>query len=413
MNALTPGALNGTWDEFVQRIPKTDLHVHLDGSLRIPTLIELAHEQGVPLPSDTPDGLNESVFRESYRDLVEYLQGFQYTVAVMQTPDALERVAYEFAWDNFNEGVCYFEVRFAPQLHVNEHQSVETVLEAVNRGLERAVNEFNRSPAVVERHQPEAHYGIIACAMRAFFTGMSAYYDAFLDLHHFSKAKRVYGMASVELVQAMVYVRDELGVPVVGIDIAGPEAGYPPDDHIEAYALAHRNFMKKTVHAGEAYGPESIFQAITALHADRIGHGYYIFADEKVTDPSIVDPATYVRRLAEYIADRRITIEVCLTSNLQTNPSIGDLRNHAFAKMRAARLSTTICTDNRTVSKTTVSQEILRAIEAFQLEEREVRDLIIYGFKRSFFPGGYREKRSYVRNVIDYYESVQQEFGLA
>ena len=121
--------------DFISRIPKTDLHVHLDGSLRVETLIELAKEQSVKLPSETVDGLNELVFKERYEDLVDYLKGFRYTTAVMQTPEALERIAYEFAWDNFNEGVRYFEVRFAPQLHMNRNQGVEEVMAAVHRGL--------------------------------------------------------------------------------------------------------------------------------------------------------------------------------------------------------------------------------------------------------------------------------------
>ena len=397
--------------EFVRRIPKTDLHVHLDGSLRVDTLLELAKEHSVELPSETADGLNELVFKERYEDLVDYLKGFRYTTAVMQTPEALERIAYEFAWDNFNEGVRYFEVRFAPQLHVNKNQGIEEVMIAVNRGLETATQEFNRQPAVAEQGEPPGNYAIIACAMRAIFPGMSEYYDALLGVHTYSKQKKVFSLASTELIQAMIRVRDDLGIPVEGLDLAGPEYGYPPDDHEEAFDIAHRNFFKKTVHAGEAYGPESIFKAITGLHADRIGHGYYLFSGDKITDPAIQDRERYVTHLAEYIADRRITIEVCLTSNLQTNPEIQDLGQHNFGKMKKARLSTTICTDNRTVSKTTVSREIELAIDAFDLTGPELQNLIIYGFKRSFYPGTYREKRRYVRQVINYYEKIKKEFA--
>ncbi len=397
-----------TLREFIQRLPKTDLHVHLDGSIRVETLIELAREQSLDLPSYTVEGLNELVFKDQYENLVEYLKGFAYTTAVMQTPDALERIAYEFAWDNFNEGVRYFEVRFAPQLHINKCQTVDEVLSAVHRGLERAKGEYNA--AIDTEREPEAQYGIIACAMRAIFPGMSAYYDALLDVHRFSKPKRVYSLASIELIQAMIHVRNDLGIPVVGLDIAGPEQGYPPDDHVEAFDIAHQNFFKKTVHAGEAYGPESIFQAITCLHADRIGHGYYLFSETKITDPQIADKHEYITNLAEYIADRRITLEVCLTSNLQTNPEIRDLGRHAFKTMLKEKLSTTLCTDNRTVSKTTVSKEIELAMEAFELSNAELNDLIIYGFKRSFYPGSYRDKRLYVRQVIDYCDELWQEY---
>jgi len=397
--------------EFLTRIPKTDLHVHLDGSLRVPTLIELAKAGNIELPSYTEDGLNEIVFKDKYEDLMDYLQGFSYTVSVMQNPENLERIAYEFAWDNFNEGVRYFEVRFAPQLHVNDSQSIEDVLTAVNKGLAKAKKEFNENPAILNNEEPQASYAIIACAMRAFFPSMSQFYDDILDVHRFSKSKKIFSLASVELVEAMIKIRDELCLPIVGIDIAGAEEGYPPEDHKEAFDIAHRSFLNKTVHAGEAYGPESIFQAITLLHADRIGHGYYLFSYDKIKDKSIIDKEKYVNNLAQFIAGRRITIEVCLTSNLQTNPEIGKICNHEFRKMKDARLSTTICTDNRTVSKTNVTREVELAVNTFDFTENELRNSIIYGFKRSFFPGTYKEKRAYVRKVINYYENIQKEFG--
>jgi adenosine deaminase len=171
--------------------------------------------------------------------------------------------------------------------------------------------------------------------------------------------------------------------------------------------VAHEAFLGKTVHAGEDYGPESIFQAIGDLHADRIGHGTWLFDASKITSPRIEDRQAYVERLSEFIADKRITIEVCLTSNQQTVPELAaDLRNHPFAEMRRRRLSTTFCTDNRLVSNTTVSHEIARAVDAFGLTTGEVRDILIYGFKRSFFPGSYLEKRTYVRQVIDYANRV-------
>ena len=397
-------------DEFIRRMPKTDLHVHLDGSIRPETLLDLARARKIVLPTQTADGLNDLVFKERYQDLVEYLRGFHYTVAVMQTAEALERIAYEFAWDNFNEGVRYFEVRFAPQLHTNSDLPIEEVFLSVHRGLERAKKEFNGREDVVDGREPPANYGIIACAMRAFSKGLSEYYDLFLTLHRFSKPKRTFSLASVELVHAIIHARDELGLPVVGLDIAGPEDGFPPEDHEEAFDLAHRNFFKKTVHAGEAYGPESIFQAITLLHADRIGHGYHLFSTNMLMDDTVTDKASYVNRLAEFIADRRITIEVCLTSNQQTMPALGDLRNHAFGIMLGRCLSVTLCTDNRTVSKTTVSREITLAIETFKPSPDELKNMVIYGFKRSFYPGSYREKRDYVRRNIDYYESLQDQY---
>ncbi len=397
--------------DFLTDIPKTDLHVHLDGSLRVSTLIELAKAGNIKLPSYTESGLNEIVFKDQYKDLMDYLQGFSYTVSVMQNPENLEQIAYEFAWDNFNEGVRYFEVRFAPQLHVNSHQSIEDVVTAVNKGLAKAKKEFNAKTTVLNEEEPPANYAIIACAMRAFFPGMSEYFNTMLEIHRFSKSKKIFSLASVELIGAMTKARDELGLPIVGLDIAGAEKGYPPEDHKEAFDIAHKNFFKKTVHAGEAYGPESIFQAITLLHADRIGHGYYLFSYNKIKDESIIDKERYVNSLAQYIADRRITIEVCLTSNLQTNPEIGEISRHEFRKMKDARLSTTICTDNRTVSKTNITKEIELAVATFHFTETELKNSIIYGFKRSFFPGTYKEKRIYVRKIINYYEKLQKKYG--
>ena len=195
-----------------------------------------------------------------------------------------------------------------------------------------------------------------------------------------------------------------------GFDLAGQEKGYPANHHREAYQVAHEAFLGKTVHAGEDYGPESIFQAIGDCHADRIGHGTWLFDASKVGDV-VEDKQAYVGRLAQYIADRRITIEVCLTSNQQTVPELaGDLKNHPFAEMRRRRLSVTFCTDNRLVSQTTITREILRAVEAFDLRPEEIRDILIYGFKRSFHPGSYLEKRQYVREVIDYADSQLSRF---
>ena len=395
--------------DIIEKLPKTDLHVHLDGSLRLNTLIELARETGVHLPSYSAGGLMELVFKEKYQDLGEYLEGFHYAVAVLQTEAALERVSYELAQDNQQEGVRYVEVRFAPQLHVHSRLSMENVLKSVNRGLERAKDEFNRRPEVVKGQEPPFEYAIVVCALRYFTEGASDYYDKVLHVHRFSPPERVFALASLELAQAAVRIRREFGIPITGFDLAGYEAGYPAGNHVEAYEYAHKNFMKKTVHAGEAYGPESIFQAITDLHADRIGHGTFLLDTSMIADPTIEDKERYVNELAQYIADRRITLEICLTSNMQTNPHIKRLQDHSFVKLQAARCSTTFCTDNRTVSNTTVSKEIRLAMSSLGLTPRDLKRSLIYGFKRSFFPGTYLEKRHYVRRIIDYYETLEKQ----
>lgn len=396
--------------EFIREVPKTDLHVHLDGSVRIATLIELAREYHVQLPSYTEEGLRELVFKDRYANLGEYLQGFVYTVGVLQSETALERCAYELAVDNQEEGVRYLEVRFAPQLHAHRHLDTVMVLKAVSRGLRRARDEFNQRDAVRLAHEPPFEYGIIACAMRMFRGGFSEYYTNLTDSHRFAPAKEVYRHASLELARAAVIARDEYGLPIVGFDLAGEEAGYPAGDHADAYQFAHKNFLKKTVHAGEAYGPESIFQAITDLHADRIGHGTYLLDPTAIRDPAIEDRDAYVRQLAQYVADRRITLEVCLTSNLQTNPHMKTLADHSFRKLRDARLSTTLCTDNRTVSNTTVTRELQLATEHLGVDRQALKSIVVYGFKRSFFPGDYLAKRKYVRQVIDYYEAIERKY---
>ena len=166
------------------------------------------------------------------------------------------------------------------------------------------------------------------------------------------------------------------------------------------------------MHAGEDYGPESIFQAITDCHADRIGHGTWMFSARKIQDPSIKDRKGYVDQLVRYVADRRITLEVCLTSNQQTIPELRqDLGKHPFKKMRQARCSVSLCSDNRLVSRTTVSDEVQKAIDSFGLNARALKDILIYGFKRSFFHGTYAEKRVWVRSVLNHLEDTMAVAG--
>jgi len=404
------GAAPQITEAFVKALPKTDLHVHLDGSIRVSTLIDLAREYNVSLPSYTEEGMRELVFKERYANLGEYLRGFAYTVGVMQSELALERCAYEFAVDNLNEGVRYFEVRFAPQLHMHKHMNAVMVIKAVNRGLKRAQDEFNRRPEVESGAEPRFEYGIIVCAMRMFNEHFSEYFSNLIAAHRYTPIKDVYRMASQELARAAITARDEHGLPVVAFDLAGEEAGYPAEDHRDAFAYAHKKFLKKTVHAGEAYGPESIFQAITDLYADRIGHGTYLLDPHAIKDPEIKDPERYVNQLSQYIADRRITLEICLTSNLQTNPHMKSLSDHSFRELRRHRHSTTLCTDNRTVSNTTVTKELLLAAEHMHFTLDDLKSVVIYGFKRSFMPTSYLQKRAYVRQVIDYYEQVEARF---
>jgi adenosine deaminase len=381
-------------------VPKSDLHVHLDGSLRLGTLIELARTGGVALPSFDPDGLRAQVFKDHYGDLRDYLRGFAFTCAVLRTPEAVERVAFELGEDALAEGVRYLEVRLAPQLLVSRGDEAVGVLRSVGAGLARAAHRFNASAAVVQGDDLPFAFGILCCAMRGLAPGMGSYYDQLFGLLPNMPPKQVAALASLEAARIALEARDRYGVPVVGFDLAGEEAGYRAGHHEAAYQEAHRHFLRKTVHAGEAYGPESIYEAITRCHAERIGHGTFLFAPERITDPAIEDRVGYVESLIEYMASMRITVEVCPTSNLQTIPELGgSLAQHPVRKMIARQLAVAIATDNRLVSHTTLTDELVRVAETCELDLAGVRRLVLAGFKGAFFPGTYAAKRAYVRQA--------------
>ncbi len=397
---------------FLRRIPKADLHVHLDGSLRLSTLIDLAKKHGIELPAYTEKGLRQKVFKDKYASLVEYLKGFSYTDAVMQDAPSIERISYELGQDAIAEGVRYMEVRFAPQLHANGSLTAQEAIRAVARGLTRAQEEHNTSAAVQNGDELEFHFGIIACAMRNFNKFMSPYYATLIGtLTQFSKSEIV-GIASLELAKMIVKMVNEEHLPIVGFDLAGEEAGYPAADHVAAYRYVHRHFIRKTVHSGEAYGPESIFQAITECYANRIGHGTHLFSADMIKDRKVTDKQAYVDSLANYLASERIGVEVCLTSNLQTLPEIKSVKNHPIKEMIKHGLPVTINTDNRLVSNTCVTKEMELLVKNIPLSPKDLKNLVIAGFKSGFFPGAYTEKRKFVRKVIDRYNALAKEYGI-
>lgn len=401
--------------EFIRAMPKADLHLHLDGSLRPSGLIEMAKRSSIELPSYSVEGLRELVFKDNYQNLGEYLNGFQYTCAVLRDLENLEQAAYELGLDNQAEGVNYIEVRFAPQLLMDPGAGVDfdRVMHAANNGLKRAKDEYNSSSDVKNGDKPEFEYGLINCAMRMFGKkGFSPYYTQLFQLMRESESKQVIKTAAMELVRASVRLRDEEGMPIVGLDIAGQEMGYPAHEFKEVYEYAHQNFLLKTVHAGEAYGAESIFEALTQCYADRLGHGYSLFSPDMIEDPNIMDKQGYTERLASFIADRRIAVEVCLTSNMQTNPSIGSIKNHNFGKMLDHRLATVICTDNRLISNTTVSNEYELALNNFDVPLKRLKDMVAYGFKKNFFPGNYVQKREYAKRTLNYFDRVAKAYNL-
>lgn len=402
--------------DFIREMPKADIHLHLDGSLRLESMLDMAAKAGVELPADTVAGLREKVFKPHYNNLGEYLSGFQYTCAVLRNLENMERAAYELAVDNQAEGVNYIEVRFAPQLLMDPHQDIsfDKVMHAVNDGLQRAKEEYNgrEDVGLAPGQKPPFEYGIINCAMRMFGKkGFSPYYTQLFQLMSDHEDMEVIKAAAMDMIRASVRMRDEEQLPIVGLDIAGPEEGYPAHKFKEVYEYAHQNFLLKTVHAGEAYGAESIFEALTECHADRLGHGYSLFSPDMIRDESITDKEAYARNLASYIADRRIAVEVCLTSNLQTNPAIGDIKNHNFGHMLDHRIATVICTDNRLVSSTTVSDEYKLALDNFPVPLKRLKDIVAYGFKKNFFPGDYIAKRAYAKHTLEYFDQVARKYG--
>ena len=400
-------------DSFLKEIPKVDLHLHLDGSLRLHTLIELAQKNNVALPFYDEANLLQHVFREKYEDLWSYLQCFQYTCAVMQKADDLTRIAYELAQDCIAEGIRYIEVRFAPQLHMTE-LSFDEVLIAVNTGLQRAQDEFLQNDSVVVHKEPPFYYGIICSALRMFDENTSGWYGAFYKNFDEPNPKKVFAYASLELARNAVRCKETLKIPIVGLDLAGNEDGFPAKDHREAFMYAHQYFMRNTIHAGEAYNARSIFEALTHVHADRIGHGYFIFDRDKLEleeklflEEINMAASDFIEGLVNYISERRITIEVCVSSNLQTQPEKGIL-DHPIWDMLEKRMSIVICTDNRLMSNTSVCKEMRLLHESrpnkFGLEQ--IKRSCIYGFKRSFLQLPYVEKRAYVRQCIDFLEQV-------
>ena len=399
--------------EFLKRIPKTDLHVHLDGSMRLSTLIELAKKEGVKLPSYTPEGLKKKVFKSKYANLLEYLRGFSYTGAVLQSAANIERVAYELGQDAIAEGVRYMEVRFAPQQHINDHLTAQEAVRAAVRGLRKAQKEHNTSAAVRKGEDLEFYFGIIVCAMRNFSAANSPYYAALLNVLSQAEKTEVIGTASLELARLAVKLVEEEQQPIVGFDIAGEEAGYPASDHKRAYQYVHKHFIFKTVHAGEAYGPESIFSALTDCFANRIGHGTNLFEEHLIKDPTVKNKKAYIRSLANYLATGRIGIEVCLTSNLQTLPEIKSVKNHPIRKMIEFGLPVSINTDNRLVSNTTVTKELELLVKNVPLQPKDFKNIVIAGFKSGFFPGTYIEKRRFVRKVIDRYNALAKRYHVA
>jgi adenosine deaminase len=318
--------------ELVARLPKTDLHVHLDGSVRPATLLELARERDIELPADDEAGLADYMRVTDARDLVDYLERFRITLSIMQDADALRRIAYELGQDAAAENVRYMEVRYSPALNTERGLSLEQVVDASLEGFRAA-----------ERDVP-IRIGLIICGIRNLSPAVT--------------------MALADLTVAYK------GRGVVALDLAGPENNHPPGDHREAFERVVRANMPVTVHAGEAFGPASIHQAIHLCHADRIGHGTRLH--EK--------PA-----LQDYVRDRQLLIETNITSNLQTR-AVGRAAEHPVRRYYDAGLAVTLCTDSWLMSGVSLSDEYWLAHTELGFTREEIDDMILSACAGAFLP---------------------------
>jgi adenosine deaminase len=343
-----------TLDQIVQA-PKVLLHDHLDGGLRAGTIVELAEETGYEdLPTTDPQELGTWMTRgASRKDLVLYLETFAHTVGVMQTRDALTRVARECAEDLAADGIVYAEIRFAPELHLARGLQLEEVVEAVQEGF----------------RQGSAGRAIV---VRTLLTGMRT------------------AAHSLEIAQLAVRWRDR---GVCGFDIAGAEAGYPPTRHLDAFDHVRRENFHLTIHAGEAFGLPSIWEALQLCGAERLGHGVRI-VDDITVDP---DDQASLGPIASMVRDRRVPLELCPTSNIHSGaaPSIAE---HPIGMLCDLRFRVTLNTDNRLMSAITLSQEMANLVEAFDFGWDRLEWLTVNAMKSAFQP--FDERVALIHDVI-------------
>lgn len=342
-----------------EKLPKTDLHVHLDGSLRLESLMDLAERQGVTLPADDADGLRRAMHcGENTGSLARYLEAFDITLSVLQTEDALYRVAYELAEDAAAENVRYMEVRYSPMLHLKRGLSVVKVVEAVLAGLRRAY----------EDHGIESN--VIICGIR-----------------------NISPESSLEMARLAVAYKNR---GVVAFDLAGAEYDHPAKHHRDAFQLIRNNNIACTIHAGEAFGPESIAQALHVCGAHRIGHGCRLREDGD---------------LLHYITDHRIPLECCPSSNVQTG-AVESLETHPLRLYHDLGVRVTVNTDNRLITDTTVSKELWLCHTQMGIDARGIARLILNGFKSAFLP--FHIKQAYLRRIAAEIEGfVQNPLALA
>ncbi|MCH9668343.1 MAG: adenosine deaminase [Actinomycetia bacterium] len=344
----------------IRRAPKALLHDHLDGGLRPATVLELADEHGYAgLPATDADAL-ATFFRNAAHSgsLVRYLEPFTHTVGVMQTTEALHRVAYECVEDLVADNVVYAEIRFAPELHIEGGLSMDEVVDAVLAGF--AAGE---KAAVADGRTV-----VVRCLVTA--------------MRHAARSR--------EIAELAIRFRDK---GVVGFDIAGAEAGYPPTRHLDAFEYMRGNNARFTIHAGEAFGLPSIHEAIAFCGADRLGHGVRIVDDIAVD----ADGKATLGRLASLLRDKRVPFEMCPSSNVQTG-AVGSIAEHSFDLLARLRFRVTVNTDNRLISDTTMSLEMLRLVEAFGYGWSDLERFTINAMKSAFHP--FDERLALIDDVI-------------
>jgi adenosine deaminase len=326
----------------LRRAPKVLLHDHLDGGMRPATVIELAAEAGHALPTTDPDEL-QAWFTEgaNRRDLDLYLQTFEHTVACMQTPDHIERVAAECVEDLADDGVVYAEVRMAPELCIEQGLTPDQAVEAMLAGFERG------------KQGRRIEVGLLVTAMR-------------------------HAARSTEIAEVALRHRDQ---GVVGFDIAGSESGNPPSRHLDAFRIVAQANSHITIHAGEAFGLPSIWEALQICGAERLGHGVRIIDDIEVD----ADGKVSLGRLAAYVRDRRVPLEMCPTSNVNTGVC-DTIAEHPIGLLRQLRFRVTVNTDNRLMSDISMSREFAKLHEAFGWGWDDFEWLTINAMKSSFWP---------------------------
>jgi adenosine deaminase len=346
--------------ETIRSAPKVLLHDHLDGGLRPATVIELAHASGyADLPTEEADELGRWFRSGADRKSLElYLEGFRHTVAVLQTPDAIARVAAECAQDLAADGIVYAEVRYAPELSTQRGLPLEAVMEAWLDGFERGAR------AATADGRP-----IVMCAI---VTAMRQF------------------ARSVEIAELAVRYRDQ---GVVGFDIAGPEAGFPPSRHLDAFQLIHRANFHVTIHAGEAFGLPSIWEALQWCGAERLGHGVRLVDDISVSP----DGEISMGRLAQYVRDVRVPLEMCPTSNVHTG-AVASIEEHPIDLLRRLRFRVTVNTDNRLMSGVSLSDEFLSLMRVFGFGLDEMQWLSTNAMKSSFL--AFDERLRLINGVI-------------